>query len=72
MRLGVTPLRRGELLAGKVLLVLVQLAAQLAVLKKPDATLAQKQEACRMLARIGTAASCSWSGRRSAAPRVAW
>lgn len=32
VRLGVTPLRRGELLAAKVLLVLVQLAVQLAVL----------------------------------------
>ncbi len=32
VRLGVTPLRRGELLVGKVLLVMVQLAVQLAVL----------------------------------------
>ncbi|MEO1062645.1 MAG: ABC transporter permease [Actinomycetota bacterium] len=32
IRLGVTPLRRGELLAAKVLLVLAQLAVQLAVL----------------------------------------
>lgn len=32
VRLGVTPLRRGELLAGKVIVILVQLAVQLAVL----------------------------------------
>ncbi|MEM8902132.1 MAG: ABC transporter permease [Actinomycetota bacterium] len=39
VRLGVTPLRRGELLAGKVLLVLVQLAVQLVVLLPASAAL---------------------------------
>lgn len=45
------------LLAVPALLIAQDEAAQLAMLHKPDATLAQKQDACRKLARIGTAKS---------------